>query len=283
MADEIKPDIDAFVEVDEVRVHYEYFGDKTKPVVIVFNGVSMETRSWYQFLPHFGDKVDILLWDFRGQGQSSSDDQPYDICAHAGYLKAIIETLGLESSRTNLLGISSGSIVETEFLRQCSHLVHRAVLCGVLLNPEKTFLNSSDVGMRLLREGQFSIWVDSLYCNLFSSAFLELIEPFVPKMKVALTERYQSRVLALARILEAQKAYLLGIKDYYEDFKKISTPLMLVAGGYDVMTPPFVQKNVLTMFGKPVEYLEFEGAGHMIALERPQEFFGKAVEFLLKD
>lgn len=275
------PDISGNVNIDGISIHYDYFGDKSKPVVIVFNGVSMETRSWFQFLPFFGDKVDKLFWDFRGQGQSTSDDETYDVCAHAGYLKKIIETLGLKPEMTNLIGISSGSIMEAEFLRQHSNLVNKAVLSGVLLTPEKTFIYGSDMGIRLLREDMLEIWIESLYGSLFSSAYLETIEPFIPKMKTALNERYKNRTLSLARIIEAQRNYVVSVKERCDDFKKINIPMLLIAGEEDVLTPPFVQKKVLGLFASPPRYLEYPGCGHMIAMERSKDFFGDAVNFVL--
>ncbi|MBS1197993.1 MAG: alpha/beta hydrolase [Proteobacteria bacterium] len=275
------PDISGKVEIDGVSIHYDYFGDKTKPVVVVFNGVSMETRSWFQFLPFFGDGVDKLFWDFRGQGQSTSDDQPYDVCAHADYLKKIIETLALKPEQTNLIGISSGSIIEAEFLRQHSAMVNKAVLSGVLLSPEKTFIYGSEFGIKLLREGMLDLWAETLYGTLFSSAYLEVIEPFIPKLKAALSARYKDRALALARIIEAQMNYVINVKNYYDDFKKVDVPMLLIAGEEDVLTPPFVQKKVLDLFGRTPKYLEYAGCGHMMAMERSKDFFGDAVNFVL--
>ncbi len=280
-AQPVVPDLSGNVELDGISIHYDYFGDRTKPVVIVFNGVSMETRSWFQFLPFFGDGVDKLFWDFRGQGQSTSDDQPYDVSAHADYLKKIIETLGLQPAKTNLIGISSGSIMEAEFIRKYSALINKAVLSGVLLSPEKTFLYGSEFGIKLLREGKLELWVETLYGSLFSSAYLEVIEPFIPKLKAALNERYKDRALSLARIVEAQMNYLVGVRDHYADFKKIDLPMLLIAGEQDVLTPPFVQKKVLELFATPPKYLEYPGCGHMLAMERSKEFFGDAVNFIL--
>lgn len=277
----VVPDISGYVEVDGVSIYYDYFGDKTKPVVIVFNGVSMETRSWFQFLPLFGDEVDKLFWDFRGQGKSTSDDQPYDVSAHAEYLKKIIETLGLKPEQTNLIGISSGSIVEAEFLRKYSKMVNKAVLSGVLLSPEKTFVYGSEYGIKLLRDHKLDLWVETLYGTLFSSAYLEVIEPFIPRMKAALNVRYEERALALARIIEAQMNYVKNVQQYYEDFKKVETPMLLIVGEEDVLTPPFVQKKVLDLFGQAPRYLEYSGCGHMLAMERSKDFFTDAVNFVL--
>ena len=277
----VKPDIEGTLEIDGVHIHYEYFGEKIKPTIILMNGVAMETRSWYLFLPLLVDQTDVLLWDYRGQGQSTSDDADYDIGAHAGYLRKIIETVGLKPEKTNLLGISSGSIFGAEFLRQHSHLANRAVLSGALLTPEKPFIKGCDLGIKMLREGQLDYWIDSLYSSLFSDGFLEVIEPHIPKMKIALKERYSSRVLALSRIIEAQKNYLLGMKERCAGYKKIMTPTLLLAGEHDILTPPFVQKKLLDMFGTPLQYLEMPQAGHMLAMERSKDFFGKAVEFVL--
>ena len=278
-AAEIKSDIDKHVEVGDVSIHYEYFGKKDRPVIIIFNGVAMETSSWNQFLPHVVNSLDVLVWDFRGQGKSTSDDAEYSIEDFADYLKAIIDDLELKSEQTFLVGISSGTIVQSEFMRKYPDRFNKAVMAGVLLSPAKTFQLQNSFAIEIMKT-DVGLWGDSLYCLLLSDTFIAQIEQYIPKLKKALKERYENRVHALGRIMEAQNKYIADVEKYYSEYIKLDKEILLIAGEEDRMTPTFYQKRVLDLFPN-IEYKEYAGVGHMVVMEKPKEFFDDVKSFVL--
>ncbi len=274
-----KPSINKDIEVKGIKIHYEYYGRKDSPVVVINNGVAMETTSWYYFLPPILEKVDVLLWDFRGQGQSSCDDNLYQVEDLADYLKAILEDLEVDPKWVHLVGISFGSLVVTEFLRKYPQMVHKAVLSGVILSNERNYQYQIELGKKIIEQGFMDIWADSLYAGLFSDNFLKTIESLIPKLKEALFERYKDRKRALYRLLEAEGNYLENIENLYNDFKKIENPLMVIAGEHDRLTPPYVQKKAEKILNL-AKYMEFPECGHVVYMERPKEFFSLVVDFI---
>jgi len=275
---EIKPDIFDEIEINGVKIHYEYFGKRNVPALIIHNGVAMETSSWYQFLPLILEKVDVLLWDFRGQGRSTSDDQPYYVEDFSEYLKAIIEKLELKKEYTNLLGISFGCLPVVDFLRKYQDKVNKAIISGIVANNDLVYKYQAEVGKRIVERDLMDIWIDSLYSALFSSNFLKTIEPFIPKLKNALFERYKNRRMSLLRLVEAEERYVQNIEEYYSQFKKVQTPILMIIGTEDRLTPPFIQKKLTKVF--PNLYIKELEAGHVVYMEKPKEFFNYCIDFI---
>ena len=100
---------------DGQRIHYEYFGHGTRETVCLFNGLAMPTKAWHPFLPHLLDDFDVLLYDYPGQGDSSSDDVPVTIPGMAGYLAAILDEMNVAS--VHVAGISYGGLVAAAVTR----------------------------------------------------------------------------------------------------------------------------------------------------------------------
>ncbi len=277
----IKCDIQGNVDVKGIKIHYEYFGKKDGPVVVLLNGIAMETQSWYQFLAPILEKIDVLLLDFRGQGKSTSDDAPYDIEDFACHVKHIIEKLELQPKYVNLVGVSFGASVVAEFLRKYGSMINKAIFSAVVLSPEKVHNYRIEFWKRILEKGLIDVWVDSLYSNLFSENFLKTIESFIPKLKVALNERYENRGSCLFRLLEAEQNYLNHVENIYPEYKKVENPILVIMGEYDIITPPYVQKKISRVF-KNAKFFEHPESGHTVFMERPKEFFNQVIDFITR-
>lgn len=280
MLGEVKPTIQGAVQVQGLDIHYEYFGERQRPVMVILNGVAMETLSWYWQLPNVLPIMDVLLWDFRGQGQSTSDDAPYSVEEAADHLLAILDALELQKEQVNLLGVSTGSIVVAEFLRRFRHRVNRAVLSGVLLERAMTFKLDSDFGVRLLRENRADLWAESLYTKILSDRYLEEFAEAIPVMQGALIKRYQDRRHALARIIEAQSTYLWDIARYRAQLEEVDTPTLILAGMEDKLIPTFYQKRVAAMFLR-AEFKQYSHIAHIPFIENPAKAFGDSMRFFL--
>lgn len=282
MLEEIKPGIQGKVQVDGLDIHYEYFGQRERPVMVILNGVAMDTNSWYWLLPNVLPIMDVLVWDFRGQGQSTSDDVPYSVEETADHLLAILDRLELDPRQVNLLGVSTGSIVVAEFLRRYRHRVNRAVLSGVLLERAMTFKLDSDFGIRLLRENRADLWAESLYTKILSDRYMTEFASAIPMMQTALVNRYKGRLHALARIIEAQSNYLWEIGQYRSQLEEVNTRILILAGVEDKLIPTFYQKRISAMFLR-ADYKQYSHCAHIPFFEIPARAFRDSMRFFLAE
>src|SRR4051795_3239459 len=104
MADSITPQRSDYVEYEDRRYYYEYFGDGLRETICLLNGLAMSTRSWHSFLPLVQAEFDVLLFDYCGQGNSYSEDAPYHIPDFCHALTRILDEVGL--AKIHAMGIS---------------------------------------------------------------------------------------------------------------------------------------------------------------------------------
>src|SRR6266498_1511171 len=159
------------LSLDEHSVHWELFGNGDREVICLLNGLAMHTGAWYGFLPRFQPEFDVLLWDYPGQGRSSTADVPYHLDRMAGYLACILDEIGV--ARIHLMGISYGGFVALEFARQFQSRLHTLVLSGIILSHETLFEMYEDLSLRFYRRGPeaFDLYTRYMYEKIFGETF----------------------------------------------------------------------------------------------------------------
>ena len=92
------------IRVNGVNLYYEFQGPEKGPLVILNNGVFMNTTSWAFQLPDLARHHRVLLYDMRGQGRSEHPDGEYSLELHAQDLVALMDALGL--GQAHMVGTS---------------------------------------------------------------------------------------------------------------------------------------------------------------------------------
>ncbi|THB66038.1 MAG: alpha/beta hydrolase, partial [Spirochaetaceae bacterium] len=215
---ELSPTKEGYIHPDGLNVFYEYFGNGDKEALVLLNGVAMFTKSWYNYLPMVYPEYDVLLFDYLGQGNSSSDDIPYKVEDFANFLLMIMDELGIK--KIHVMGISFGAIVGAEFARTHQDRIHTLTLSGGLITREETFIYGAELGLKILADGHYGIWSDSIYSQIFGEEFMKKMRPLFDTMKEKLLERYADRMHALYRLVESQFIYF---KDEKESEDRLET------------------------------------------------------------
>lgn len=269
---EIAPTRTGRLGADGYGIHWEYHGTGDREVVCLLNGLAMHTRAWYGFLPLLADRHDVLLFDYPGQGESSSPDEPYSIPRFADYLAAIADVLSI--ARLHVMGISYGGFVALEFARRHHHRLHTLMLSGILLTHEALFEMYEALSLRFYRAGApgLELYTHYMYEKIFGEAFVRRMQPELEGMRRKFEARYASRVWSLVRLTEAQDAYFGMLDAILPDFRRVTTPTLILAGGDDRVISWRVQRKICDIL--PSTRFEIvEGAGHVVYLERPRFFF----------
>ena len=77
------------IRVNDVSLYYEFHGPEDGELVILNNGVFMNTASWGLQLPALARRYRVLAYDMRGQGQSEHPASQYSLDLHADDLVAV--------------------------------------------------------------------------------------------------------------------------------------------------------------------------------------------------
>jgi 3-oxoadipate enol-lactonase len=273
------PDRSGYLEADGRRVYWEYFGRGDREAVCLLNGLAMHTRAWYGLLPLVQPHVDVLLFDYPGQGQSSAEDVPCLIPRFADYLAAIADTLAL--ARLHVMGISYGGFVALEFARLHQERLHTLTLSGIFLSRERLFEMYQDLSLRFYRgsDEAFELYTHYMYEKIFGEAFVLRVGDSLETMRQRFYERYRDQRHALIRLTEAQDPFFATLDDRLPEYRAIRTPTLIVAGEHDRAIPPWIQRKITDIL-PCTRYEVIPGCGHVVYLERSDLFFGTLNAFM---
>jgi len=276
---DLSPDRSGELSLGGRTIHWEVFGRGDREVVCLLNGLAMSTRSWYGLLPLLSDQLDVLLWDFPGQGESSNEDMPVLLPEIAGFLAGILDHLVL--GRVHLMGISYGGFVALEFARLHQHRLHTLTLSGVLLSHERLFEMYEDLSLRFYRgdEPAFELYTHYMYEKIFSERFVRTLTPEqLDVMRQRFVDRYARQTHCLIRLTQAQDPFFAALDDNLPGYRAIQTPTLILAGDQDRAIPPWVQHKLTDILPR-TRFELVPDCGHVVYLERAQEFFGALKRF----
>jgi len=260
------------------KVYWEYYGPGGRDVVCLLNGLAMHTKSWNSVLPSLLDDYDILLYDYIGQGQSTSVDEPVFIPRLGDYLVMILDEVGV--ARAHLLGISYGGFVALDFAKRHQRRLYTLTLSGILLSHEELFRMYQDMSLRFYRAGGvgFELYTHYLYEKIFGEDFVCGASAYLEKMRMAFFKRYEHQVHSLIRFTEAQIPFFEQLDEQMSSYRAIRTPTLIMAGDEDRVILPGVQRKMADVF--PVSRFELiEHSGHVVYLEKKDAFFGLLKRF----
>lgn len=277
MAD-LSPDREGFVSEDGHRIHYEYFGRGDREAICLLNGLAMHTKAWYGFLPRLLPELDVILYDYPGQGTSSAADVPYYIPRIAAYLTRIVDTL--EIRRFHLMGISYGGFVGLDYARLFQERLYTLTLSGILLSREVLFQMYQDISLRFYRGGPeiFELYTHYMYEKIFGESFVQAFRDQLEPMRQKFHDRYKDKMHCLIRLTEAQDPFFASLDEFGPQYRAIRTPALVMAGAEDRAIPPWVQEKLVGILPN-ARFERVEDSGHVVYLEKPNVFFGNLLKF----
>jgi pimeloyl-ACP methyl ester carboxylesterase len=275
---DLVPDRQGELELDGHFIHFERFGRGEREAIVLLNGLAMHAKAWYGFLPRLLPELDVVLYDYPGQGESSARDVPYFIDRIASYLASILDALGLE--RVHLMGISYGGFVGLDFARQHQERLHTLTLSGILLSHEQLFEMYEALSLRFYRGGPLAweLYTHYMYEKIFGESFVRATGAQLETLRERFHDRYQDKTHALVRLTEAQDPFFASLEARLPGYRAIRTPTLIMAGAEDRAIPPWVQRKLTTIL--PATRFELvPDCGHVVYIEKPELFFGNLLRF----
>ena len=278
MAD-LVPDSSSHVCADGQRIHWERFGAGARETVVLLNGLAMHTRAWYAFVPLLLGEYDVVLWDYPGQGESSSDDVPQSIPRFCDYLTMIVDELGID--RFHLMGISYGGFVALDYARRYQHRLLTLTVSGILLSHETLFKMYEDLSLRFYRSTDevFEVYTHYMYEKIFGETFARKVAGRLEPMRQKFFDRFRPSRHALVRLTEAQVPFFASLDEHLPQYRNIRVPTLIMAGAEDRAIPPWVQRKLSTIL-PDARFELVADCGHVVYLEKPDIFFGNLTRFM---
>jgi 3-oxoadipate enol-lactonase len=256
---------------DGVTVHYDVFGRREGPPLLMIQGLGTDSRGWALQRLAFGRRYRCFAVDNRGTGRTDRPDGPYSLERMALDAVAVLDAEGID--RAHVMGASMGGVItqiigvlhpqRTRSLvlacTACRHHEWRRELLaewaaavelggmGALGDEALQWL----VGPRLRR--RFGIWL-----NLLARIVLQMPpEPFIKQIRA---------ILDAPDELRAELVHL-------------RVPTLVITGSQDSLTPVGDAEELAELIpGARLEVLG--GAAHGLMVEAPNAFNDAVLRFL---
>jgi len=258
------------MKTDDGRFTYEAAGGADRPPLVFLHGIGGAARAWRSQLETFGDRYRAVAWDMPGYGGSS----PLPRVGIATLAEALQDFLrAIAAVKPILVGHSIGGMIVQQWLVSNPQSAAAVVLAQT--SPafgkadgdwQKSFIEAR---LGPLDRGESML---SLAPNLVK----ELVgdDPDPEGMKLARD--------CMASVPEASyRASMLALLgfDQRQALKEIKVPTLVLSGARDKNAPaPMMAK--MAGFIPHANYVELEGAGHLVNLERPRAFDAALDQFL---
>jgi len=264
----------------DLDIFWEYFGEGARPAVCLLNGLAMHTKAWYPFLERLHPDLDVLLFDYPGQGESTSLDVPVDMPSIAGHLDAIAGHLALPP--LHIVGVSYGGFVALEFARLYQPRVRTMTLSGILMSHEALFEMYEALSLRFYRGGPdvFGLYTHYMYEKIFGEDFVRAVGPArLETMRQRFFDRYKDRVHSLIRLTEAQDPMFAVLDENLPAYRAITVPTLILPGAEDRAIPLSQQRKLLDLLPQ-ARWEPVAGSGHVVYLEKPDVFWPRLRAFI---
>ena len=249
---------------------YEAAGDPARRPLVFLHGIGGAARAWRGQLEAFGDRYRAIAWDMPGYG-GSAPLPAVSIATLADALQDFLQQIG--ASKPTLVGHSIGGMIVQQWLTK-----YPDVAAGVVLAQTSPAFGKPDgdwqksfIGARLgpLDRGE-------TMASLAPALVGELVGNDPDAGGMALARDCMAAVPEAS--YRASMLALLGF-DQRSALKEIKVPTLVLSGSKDKNAPaPMMAK--MASYIPSATYLEIEGVGHLVNLERPDAFNTALDQFL---
>jgi pimeloyl-ACP methyl ester carboxylesterase len=276
---------DGWVDVDGLRVHYLKAGEGNVPVLLLHGGgFDSASLSYKHAIDPISEHRQVFAFDWPGYGQSDNPEVEYTTDYYVSFLGRLMDALGLE--RANLVGISMGGAISLGFTLRSPQRVEKLVL-----------VDSHGLGGEVPGGMVSYVLVQVPLINKLVWAALKRSRKMVERSLEtafhdprAVKEDLVDEVLRLVKEPGAGRAWRSwqeneigreGLRTNYVDrLHELAAPTLILHGAEDKYVPVSWARRAHTLI-KDSELRVFPGCGHWLTLERPEEFNGVVLEFLV--
>ncbi|MDG3443512.1 alpha/beta hydrolase [Nitrospirillum amazonense] len=262
-------------------------------VALLFHGRNFPASYWDKVIRAFtADGYRVIATDQIGFGKSSKPDLPYSFDFFAANSAALLDSLGIK--QVDLVGHSMGGMLAARFTRTYPERVRRLVL-EAPVGLEDYRLTVPPVSDAFLYDREYALTADAYRDFLKNTYSLSVpvaeIEPFV-----GLRERLKASGEYPRWVTSFIKSYqMIHDQPVVHEYPLIATPTLFIMGSADHNAPgkPYTTKNLGAGMGRNADNAKaiaasmlnaqvvvFDGVGHLVHLERPEDFNRTALGFL---
>ena len=232
--------------------------DPDRQSLVFVHGSGSNSGVWSYQYGKLHRQFNIAVVNLPGHGGSGGKGER-DIAAYANHVKDLLEVLGL--THPILIGHSMGAAVTLSFAATYRQSVAAIVLAG----GSATLPVNEDILNGLITNPDAAL---DLICKF------SLAKENRPKLFDALRSSMASGGIDMM----AGDMRACNQVDLNAELAKIEVPALVICGAQDKMTPPEASKALAAKI-RNARLAIIEGAGHMVMMEKPDEFNHALINF----
>jgi 3-oxoadipate enol-lactonase len=252
------------------RFAYEAGGDAIRTPLVFLHGIGGAARAWRGQVTAFSDRCRAIAWDMPGYG-CSTPLESVSIATLADALQNFLQQIG--AKKPVLVGHSIGGMILQQWLTKYPH----EAAAVVLAQTSPAFGKADGDWQKQFIEARLGpLDRGETMKSLAPALVRELVgdDPDAGGMELARD--------CMASVPEASyRAMMLALLgfDQRKALANISIPTLVLSGSKDKNAPAPMMAKMATYIPAST-YVELEGAGHLVNLERPKAFDAALDQFL---
>jgi len=257
--------------INDISVSYLEHGSSQGLSVVFIHGFPFSHRMWEPQMREFPKDIHAIAYDVRGHGSSDIGDGQYTVELFVDDLIALLDHLSIE--KAILCGLSMGGYIALRAIERHPDRIEGLILCDTKSEP--------DTNEEKIKRTSSIKTVKSAGVSAFAEDFVKAV--FWPKT----FENNPGAIEFIKELIRANST--LGIcgtsialaarTDTTQSLSSINVPTCIIAGEFDLRTPPSCAQAMHTAIAGSELYI-LSNAGHISNLENTKDFNDNFVAFL---
>ena len=260
------------VEVNGVTLAYREIGSGYP--LLMINGFASTMDTWNPpLLTMLAAHFQVIIFDNRGTGYSSTSDEPFSIPLFADDTVALMDALGI--SRAHVFGLSMGASIAQELVLARPGVVDRLILVAGTSGGDKAEQMLQETWETLAdKSGSPVDLADRMFSVLFPGEWLATHDPwqYCPEVHEITSEESAAR----------QAEAFTGWQGSYDRLPGIRCPVLVITGTEDVIIPA-KNAGLLAERIPGARLVRVPGAGHGLQYQCPRVLGSAIISFLAED
>jgi pimeloyl-ACP methyl ester carboxylesterase len=261
-----------FATLKNTKTYYDVCG-RGEPLVLI-HGLSGNSSAWASLMPYLEKHFQVISYDMRGSGQTSFDNQAFNISDLADDIVELLNFLALP--RAHILGHSMGGTIAQNFAaRHPEKTNHLVILHSRVCNSFVT---------QRFWEGMINVrkkYTSPLEDLVEFGAFWSFSTPFLENpANIAMLKEWTA-AYPYPQTVENFELQANALRDFDSRLfiSKLMMPVLVISGSEDILTPAQVMKEFANRL-PCATYLEQQNGAHCSTIETPEWLTEQLIRFL---
>lgn len=261
-----------FAQVNDISMYYELHG-KGAPIVLV-EGFASNHQTWEEYVEPLAKHFQVLVFDNRGCGQTDAPEGAYSIEMLSKDAASLMDALKIK--RAHMIGHSMGGSIIQQICFDYPEKIHKGILLAAFPKISKRTMLQMDVQGQLFGDGASA---EALILNsfpwLYSNEYLQNRENIKKSLRKVMNNPHHQTLTGYLSQAEALRNF-----DSSSYLTSIASPILIVSGGDDPLTPLEECGIPLSTKIPKAKLHVFENQSHLFIEEKPQETLDLILRFL---